>query len=181
MRRGGRGWGGVFGRGGAWRRRWSCGVCFGVVASSVGGACVAGGGGGGGARRWRGGGRGWRGGGGGGGGAGADGLATLPKIGPARSDTQAGSGLRAGELVGPYRLIRPLGQGGMAEVWLAQRADGAFKREVALKLPMPSRHRKDLASRFARERDILAGLEHPNIARLYDAGVTQEGLPYLAM
>ena len=97
-----------------------------------------------------------------GGGAGADGLATLPRIGPARGDIQGGSGLRAGELVGPYRLIRPLGQGGMAEVWLAQRADGAFKREVALKLPMPSRHRKDLASRFARERDILAALEHSN-------------------
>jgi serine/threonine-protein kinase len=69
----------------------------------------------------------------------------------------------------------------MAEVWLAQRADGAFKREVALKLPMLSKLRKDLASRFARERDILAGLEHPNIARLYDAGISSEGLPYLAM
>jgi serine/threonine protein kinase/Flp pilus assembly protein TadD len=69
----------------------------------------------------------------------------------------------------------------MAEVWLAQRADGAFKREVALKLPMLTRLRKDLASRFARERDILASLEHPNIARLYDAGVSAEGLPYLAM
>src|SRR6266446_1096000 len=57
----------------------------------------------------------------------------------------------------------------------------AFKREVALKLPMLSRPRKDLASRFARERDILAGLEHPNIARLYDAGVSAEGQPYLAM
>jgi serine/threonine-protein kinase len=69
----------------------------------------------------------------------------------------------------------------MAEVWLAERADGAFKREVALKLPMLSRLRKDLASRFARERDILAGLEHPNIARMYEAGVSGEGLPYLAM
>jgi serine/threonine protein kinase/TolB-like protein/Tfp pilus assembly protein PilF len=108
----------------------------------------------------------------------ADAVATLPKI---DSDTQVGSGLQGGELVGPYRLIRPLGAGGMAEVWLAQRADGAFKREVALKLPMLSRLRKDLPSRFARERDILAGLEHPNIARLYDAGVSGEGLPYLAM
>jgi serine/threonine protein kinase/TolB-like protein len=86
-----------------------------------------------------------------------------------------------GDRVGPYVLTRPLGQGGMAQVWLAQRADGAFKREVALKLPMLSSQRQDLASRFARETEILAGLEHPNIARLYDAGVTQEGLPYLAM
>src|SRR6266481_7481616 len=108
-------------------------------------------------------------------------LATLPKLGAADGATEPGSGLQAGQRVGPYQLVRPLGAGGMAEVWLAQRADGAFKREVALKLPMLSRPRKDLASRFARERDILAGLEHPNIARLYDAGVTQEGLPYLAM
>jgi eukaryotic-like serine/threonine-protein kinase len=85
------------------------------------------------------------------------------------------------EAVGPYRLIRLLGQGGMAEVWLARRADGAFKRDVALKLPLLLGLRQDLASRFARERDILAALEHPNIARLYDAGVSSEGLPYLAM
>jgi serine/threonine protein kinase/thioredoxin-like negative regulator of GroEL len=69
----------------------------------------------------------------------------------------------------------------MAQVWLAERADGAFKREVALKLPMISGLRKDLAARFAHERDILAGLEHPNIARLYDAGVSPNGLPFLAM
>jgi serine/threonine-protein kinase len=94
---------------------------------------------------------------------------------------QIGSGPRPGETVGPYRLIRLLGEGGMAEVWLAQRADGAFKRDVALKLPILLRLRKDLASRFARERDILAALEHPNIARLYDAGVSSTGLPYLAM
>ena len=92
-----------------------------------------------------------------------------------------GTGLRPLELVGPYRLIRLLGEGGMAEVWLAQRADGAFKRDVALKLPMLAGPRQDLASRFERERDILAALEHPNIARLYDAGVSSNGLPYLAM
>jgi serine/threonine protein kinase len=83
--------------------------------------------------------------------------------------------------VGPYRLIRPLGEGGMAEVWLAERADGAFKREVALKLPMLASPRQDLARRFARERDILAALEHPHIARLYDAGVGSNAQPYLAM
>jgi eukaryotic-like serine/threonine-protein kinase len=107
-------------------------------------------------------------------------LETLPKIG-AREDAEGASGLRVGELVGPYRLIRPLGSGGMAEVWLAERADGAFRREVALKLPRLGGQRQDLASRFARECDILAALEHPNIARLYDAGVTAQGLPYLAM
>jgi serine/threonine-protein kinase len=84
-------------------------------------------------------------------------------------------------LVGPYRLIRRLGVGGMNDVWLAQRADKAFEREVALKVPTLSRLRKDLPRRFERERDILAGLEHPNIARPHDAGVSTEGLPYLAM
>jgi TolB-like protein len=69
----------------------------------------------------------------------------------------------------------------MAEVWLARRADGAFKREIALKLPMRNRLQAGLEVRFARERDILASLEHPHIARLYDAGVDPQGLPYLAM
>ena len=68
--------------------------------------------------------------------------------------------------VGPYRLKRELGAGGMADVWLAERADGAFARDVALKLPLISRLRRDLAQRFTRERDILARLEHPHIARL---------------
>src|SRR5438270_3506620 len=99
----------------------------------------------------------------------------------ARSDLDRIGSPRPGEIVGPYRVIRLLGEGGMAEVWLAERADGAFKRDVALKLPVLLRLREDLASRFARERDILAALEHPNIARLYDAGVSSNGLPYLAM
>ena len=91
------------------------------------------------------------------------------------------SGLDAGDFVGPYELVRLLGSGGMAEVWLARRADGAFKRDVALKLPLLTRRRNDLEQRFAHERDILASLEHPNIARFYDAGVDTEGLPYLSM
>ena len=56
-----------------------------------------------------------------------------------------------------------------------------MKREVALKLPMSSRLRKDLEPRFARERDILASLEHPHIARFYDAGIDPNGLPYVEM
>jgi hypothetical protein len=58
-------------------------------------------------------------------------------------------GLQPGAHVGPYELVRSLGSGGMAEVWLARRADGAFKREVALKLPLLSHLRRDLAQRFA--------------------------------
>src|SRR6204780_241132 len=109
-------------------------------------------------------------------------LATLPKLGSANEASPAPtSGLQPGARLGPYELIRPLGAGGMAEVWLARRADGAFRREVALKLPTLTRARADLEARFARERDILASLEHPHIAGLYDAGVDPQGLPYLGM
>jgi serine/threonine protein kinase len=84
-------------------------------------------------------------------------------------------------VIGPYRLLRELGRGGMGSVWLAERVDGALKRQVALKLPHSSLPQRQLAERFARERDILAALTHPHIARLYDAGVTGEGRPYLAL
>ena len=110
----------------------------------------------------------------------ADLLARPPRLASLSKESRA-AGLAAGARVGPYRLKRELGAGGMADVWLAERADGAFTRDVALKLPMMNRLRRDLAERFARERDILARLEHPHIARLYDAGVSEDGLPYLAM
>jgi serine/threonine protein kinase len=86
-----------------------------------------------------------------------------------------------GDTVGPFRLLRPLGRGGMGEVWLAERDDGQLRRQVALKLPMLAARRSVLAQRFARERDILAALAHPHIARLYDAGVANDGQPYLAL
>ncbi len=93
---------------------------------------------------------------------------------------QWGSGSR----VGAYRLVRHIGSGGMAEVWLADRADGAFERQVAIKLlfnhPAPTQ-RATFVERFRRERDILASLHHPNIAGLHDAGVTAEGWPWLAL
>jgi serine/threonine-protein kinase len=91
------------------------------------------------------------------------------------------SEFKADHTVGPYRLLRELGRGGMGEVWLAERIDGSLKRQVALKLPHSSLPQRQLAERFARERDILSSLVHPNIARLYDAGVTPEGQPYLAL
>ena len=89
--------------------------------------------------------------------------------------------LAPGELIGPYRLVRELGHGGMGSVWLAERADGLVRRPVALKLPHGAWPRSQLAERLRRERNILAGLEHPNIARLHDAGLTASGQPWLAL
>lgn len=88
--------------------------------------------------------------------------------------------LASGDVLAGYRLKRELGQGGMSVVWLAERADGVVKREVALKMPLFSILGADL-ERFARERDVLAALTHPHIARLYDAGVTESGQPFIAL
>jgi len=87
---------------------------------------------------------------------------------------------RPGDRIGRYRLVREIGVGGMATVWLAEPVDDALQRQVALKLPRTG-WSQGLAQRMARERDILASLEHPRIARLYDAGITAEGRPWLAM
>ncbi|HKE48189.1 MAG TPA: serine/threonine-protein kinase [Rhodanobacteraceae bacterium] len=80
---------------------------------------------------------------------------------------------------GPYRVVRSIGIGGMGEVWLAERSDGEFEQRVAIKqiaYPTPG-----LLQRFRQERQILARLEHPNIARLFDGGVDGRGVPYLVM
>jgi serine/threonine protein kinase len=87
----------------------------------------------------------------------------------------------AERVIGPYRLLRELGRGGMGSVWLAERVDGVLKRPVALKLPHPGLLERSFAERLERERDILASLSHPNIARLYDAGVTADGQPFIAL
>ena len=89
-------------------------------------------------------------------------------------------GMRAGLMVGPYCLERLLGEGGMGQVWLASRADGLYQRRVALKLLRPGLADPKLRLRFTRERQILARLEHPHIARLLDAGISQDQ-PYLAL
>ncbi len=89
--------------------------------------------------------------------------------------------VEAQALIGPYRLVRQIGQGGMADVWLAVRADGLLDRPVALKLPHTSWGGALHAERMARERQILASLTHPHIARLYDAGIGEDGRPYLAL
>ncbi|MCG8459987.1 MAG: serine/threonine protein kinase, partial [Holophagales bacterium] len=83
--------------------------------------------------------------------------------------------------IGPYRIQSWLGAGGMGSVYLAERDDEEFRRQVAVKvvsLPFPS---PELLRRFRSERQILATFDHPNIARLYDGGTTADGRPYLAM
>jgi eukaryotic-like serine/threonine-protein kinase len=103
---------------------------------------------------------------------------------PVSAEVLAAAGEQAleqpGARIGPYRLLRGLGVGGMGQVWLAERVDGTPRRQVALKLPRTS-WAPGMAERLKQERDALAALEHPSIARLYDAGTTEEGRPYIAM
>ncbi len=87
----------------------------------------------------------------------------------------------AGKAIGPYRLERELGRGGMGTVYLASRADDAFERRVALKVLNPGMMSAAAEQRFLSERQILASLEHPLIARLYEGGTTAGGRPYLVM
>ncbi|MEN1728418.1 MAG: serine/threonine-protein kinase, partial [Pseudomonadota bacterium] len=89
--------------------------------------------------------------------------------------------IQSGFRIGPWRLESLLGEGGMGQVWLAERADGAYERQVAIKLLAIGVPSPDLAQRFAREREILARLDHPNIARLIDGGTLDDGQPYLVM
>ena len=84
------------------------------------------------------------------------------------------------ERVGPYRLLRLLGRGGMGEVYLARREE-EYDQQVALKLIRPGFDMEDVLRRFGNERRILARLEHPNIARILDGGHTPEGRPYFVM
>jgi serine/threonine protein kinase len=80
-----------------------------------------------------------------------------------------------------YRLIKEIGHGGMGCVYLAERADGAYTKQVAVKLVRAGRDNAQIVARFQREREILASLDHPNIARLIDGGSTDDGVPYFVM
>ncbi|HET7202863.1 MAG TPA: bifunctional serine/threonine-protein kinase/formylglycine-generating enzyme family protein [Steroidobacteraceae bacterium] len=104
-----------------------------------------------------------------------------PRIDTGSAEEGAVAGRHAGERLGAYELLRPLGSGGMADVWLACRTDGAFERQVALKIPRVQSRPVEMTARFALECNILAKLEYPGIARLYDAGVDASGVPYIAM
>lgn len=87
----------------------------------------------------------------------------------------------SGQQVGAYRIVSEIGYGGMGAVYLAERVDGAFEQRVALKLLKREMNTAALRRRFEQERDILSRLEHPNIARLLDAGTTDDKIPFLAM
>src|SRR5580692_2984944 len=86
-----------------------------------------------------------------------------------------------GRLIPPYRCVAKIASGGMGDVFRAVRADGTFDKQVAIKLIQGARSTDFFLSRFQNERQILATLDHPNIARLLDGGSTEEGLPYLVM
>jgi eukaryotic-like serine/threonine-protein kinase len=87
----------------------------------------------------------------------------------------------APEQIGPYRVLREIGRGGMGVVYLGERADGEFRKQVAIKLITSGLRDPDLDRRFRRERQILATLEHAGIARMLDGGATSEGQPYFVM
>jgi serine/threonine protein kinase len=103
----------------------------------------------------------------------ADGGSTSAQANPIRS--------RIGSRVGVYQLAEEIGQGGMGSVYRAARADGQYEKQVALKLVRSGYDTASVLERFRHERQILASLDHPNIARLLDGGTTDDGIPYLVM
>src|SRR5215467_1583218 len=103
-----------------------------------------------------------------------------PLLGHAERIIQSVRAFDGKELRG-YRLIREIGHGGMGSVYLAERADGAYTKQVAVKLVRAGRDNAEIVARFQREREILASLDHPNIARLIDGGSTDDGVPYFVM
>jgi len=86
-----------------------------------------------------------------------------------------------GRRIGVYQIETEIGRGGMGEVYRAVRADGQFKKNVAIKVVREGYDTAAVLERFLHERQILASLDHPNIARLYDGGTTEDGVPYLVM
>ena len=89
--------------------------------------------------------------------------------------------VRVGQLIGAYRIVREIGRGGMGAVYLAERADEHYKKQVAIKLVKRGMDTDSVLRHFRNERQILAGFDHPNIARLFDGGTTGDGLPYFVM
>ena len=99
----------------------------------------------------------------------------------AQVEAIAGTGLEPGALLGPWRIVGEIGRGGMGRVFRASRADGAYTRDVAIKVLRRELVDPALLRRFSLERDVLAALDHPNIARMLDAATTADGAPFVAM
>ena len=100
---------------------------------------------------------------------------------PAADLLSAQATAMAGKRIGAYRILREVGHGGMAVVYLAERADDQFRKLVAIKMLQPGTNKDEILRRFRNERQTLAALDHPSIVRLLDGGSTEEGLPYLVM
>src|SRR5258708_2275986 len=99
---------------------------------------------------------------------------------PAGTQWRPGQSM-VGRRIGPYQLLHSIGKGGMGSVYAAARADQEYKKIVAIKLVTSGMGTEDMLRRFRNERQVLAGLDHPCIARLLDGGSTEDGLPYLVM
>src|SRR5580658_3049143 len=110
-----------------------------------------------------------------------DGASTFLESSPAADLVSAQSRELTGKRIGAYRILREIGQGGMAVVYLAERADDQYRKRVAIKMLRPGVQKDEILRRFRIERQALAGLDHPSIVRLLDGGSTEEGLPYLIM
>lgn len=110
-----------------------------------------------------------------------DGAATFLEDSPAIDLLSAQLRSMAGKRIGAYRILGEIGHGGMAVVYLAERADDQYRKRVAIKMLQPGTNKDEILRRFRNERQALAALDHPSIVRLLDGGSTEEGLPYLIM
>jgi eukaryotic-like serine/threonine-protein kinase len=110
-----------------------------------------------------------------------DGAATFLEDSPAADLLSAQLRTMAGKRIGAYRVLDEIGHGGMAVVYLAERADDQYRKRVAIKMLQPGTNKDEILRRFRNERQALAALDHPSIVRLLDGGSTEEGLPYLIM
>lgn len=110
-------------------------------------------------------------------------LAAGEHVAPLLQDNGSGAGgdAQSPQRIGPYEILRRLGRGGMGVVYLARRADGAYQQRVAIKVIQTGLADEKVVQRFQRERQVLANLEHPGIARLIEGGTAESGQPYLVM
>jgi eukaryotic-like serine/threonine-protein kinase len=104
-----------------------------------------------------------------------------PTRGVSKIDAAGVSGNSLGKRIGAYQIVEEIGSGGMGEVYRAFRIDDEYQKQVAIKLVRAGQDSGFVVSRFKNERQIMASLDHPNIARLFDGGTTEEGVPYFVM